>query len=341
MFGIEIIDATLLPAMMIALVAGLFVVPPAAAVSPAHSFRADHMILTVATSDPRVFAGTQSGTVHVWSWRDGGAEPPLLSLAAPDTGDEMTFPPSIRAIAIPPSDTYIAIAVSDDRILFRPGPAARPGAGATPRPAEVAGVPCLQMVFLEEGLLLAGDMGGEVALRDLETGRELWRRQLEYSPVHGLALSPDRRRLAICFASSSIHVVAPRTGESEMVLKGHRDALLGITWLDDDTLFSGSKDKRLMRWDLSRPTAGPTLLHEGDAYVTALAADPVSRRVAFVMDDYAVGLLDADDPSRQWSFRGHDAPVQVLRFVDEGRGLLSAGNDARLLIWDLEKGTSP
>ncbi len=301
------------------------------------------MILTLATSGAQVFAGTQCGTVHVWSWRDGSAEPHLLSLAPPADSDssddaddgDVVFPPSIRAIAIPPSGAYVAVAISDDQVLFLPR------SGTAELPPRLVGVPCLQMTFLGEGLLLAGDMGGDVALHDLATGEELWRRQLEYSPVHGLALSPDGSRLAACFASSPIHVVDPRTGESEIVLTGHRDTLLGVAWLDGDTLFSGSKDKRLMRWDLARAEAGPTILYEGDAYVTALAADPGSRQVAFVMDEYVVGVLDADDPSRRRSLRGHDAPVQALRFLDGGRILLSAGNDARLLVWDLEKGQTP
>ena len=68
-------------------------------------------------------------------------------------------------------------------------------------------------------------------------------------------------------------------------------------------------------------TASKTLLDSADV-AAELGIDPVDvlRLVA------------------QRRLAGHTAPIQVLAFADGGRRLVSAGNDARILVWDVAPG---
>jgi WD40 repeat protein len=188
--------------------------------------------------------------------------------------------------------------------------------------------------FLDERRLLLGSMRGELALLDLETGREIFRRQLEYDPVYGLALSPDGARLAVALRASRLHVVKPESGAALQRLAGHVDSVYAVTWLGPRQLASAGKDKRVLVWNLEEDAPQPRELFRGDRYVTALAAGPRARRLAFSLEGSDVGVLQVTDGHITRVLKGHTAPVQVLLFAGPER-LVSAGNDARILVWDL------
>jgi WD40 repeat protein len=61
--------------------------------------------------------------------------------------------------------------------------------------------------FLDEERLLLGDMRGELALLDLVSWREVYRRQLDYDPIDSLAVGPERRRVAVALRSSRIQIL--------------------------------------------------------------------------------------------------------------------------------------
>jgi WD40 repeat protein len=188
--------------------------------------------------------------------------------------------------------------------------------------------------FVDENRLLLGHLTGEVALLDVATGRERFRRQLEYDPVHALALRPGGEHAAVALRSSRVHVIDVGSGESLWILRGHRDAVYAVAWLDPDRLATAGKDKRLLLTDLSRAETPARVVYEGDRYITALAADPSGSRLAFTLDGEKVGIVDVASGRVTHAFSGHTAPPQVLIFADGGRRLLSAGNDARVLVWN-------
>jgi WD40 repeat protein len=191
--------------------------------------------------------------------------------------------------------------------------------------------------FLDEKELLLGDLRGELALLDLDAGTELYRRQLEYDPIYNVAPGPNGARAALAFRSSAIQIVDVRSGETTVVLRGHRDSVYALAWLGVDALVSGGKDKRLFAWDLPRPDAEPRELYRGDHYITALGTDADSSRLALSLDDHRVGILRLADGQITHRLEGHTAPLQVLAFVDAGRRLISVGNDARVLVWRLDE----
>ena len=292
------------------------------------SFRADHMVLDAAVHGSRVLVGTQSGRVAVFDWRDGKTLAPLLT---PDAEEGQVFPPSVRSVAVSPSGRLCAVVTSDGRLRLFDFDGDEPAEPSFT--LERSGL--LISRFLSDERLLLGDMRGELALLDLETRREVFRRQLEYDPIYALTPSPDGRRVAVAFRSSRIQILDVKNGETLQVLSGHRDSVFGVEWLSGHELASAGKDKHLYLWDLRRANPAPQVLYAGDHYITALAADARDRRLALPLDDHRVGLIRVADRRITHRLEGHTAPVQVLLFVEGGSQLISAGSDARVLVWSL------
>jgi WD40 repeat protein len=316
-------------ALLLALLLAAAQAPEVGPSAPHLELRADHMVVDAALQGSRVLAGTQSGRVDVFDWRTGEALGPLLALQ-PQQGQ--AFAPTIRCVTVSPSGDTCAVGASDAAVrVLDLRPAAAPRLRQT-----LAVTDPTACRFLDERRLLLGNMRGELALLELETGREIFRRQLEYDPVYALALSPDGARLAVALRSSRLHIVEPESGAALQRLAGHRDSVYALSWLGPRRLASAGKDKTILVWDLDAAAPQPRELYRGDRYVTALAAGPGARRLAFSMEGSKVGVLSVTDGHIARVFESHTAPVQVLLFAAPDR-LVSAGNDARIMVWDLAR----
>jgi len=294
--------------------------------------QAEHMIYAAALQGDRVYAGTQSGVVQIFARGAEGETGELLRL---EPAADQRFPPSIRSLAFTGDGRLCAAASSDDRIhLLRLHGEDWRGAG------ELSGIKAMRLLFDEGSRLIVGEMGGEVGLLDPGSGEWVYRNQLEYDPVSELALAPGGDLLAVAFASSRIQLLEPRGGTRLARLSGHRDQVFCLAWLDRRTLLSGGKDKRLLCWRIpTEPSQGlhpePETLFTGEGYITALAAHPGRGLVAFSQGNCDLRLLAAGEDREALSLKGHEAPLQVLGFDQAGHRLLSAGNDARLILWSI------
>jgi WD40 repeat protein len=300
--------------------------------APRLDLRADHMVLDAALSGPHVLLATQSGRVQAFDWRDGASLPPLLELI--QEGDRI-HPPAVLSVAVSPDGARVAAAVSDGTVRVL----AFEASAGSPRRVMANGVQVCR--FLDDGRLALGDMRGDLAVVDLTDGREVFRRQLEYDPVYAVAIAPDGGRIAVGFRSSRIQIVDAESGETLQSLSGHRDAVNDLAWHGPRGLVSGGKDKRVLYWDLGRPGSPWRELHHGDRSVTALAVDPDGARLAATLDGPTIGMLSLPDGGVVGRLAGHSAPVHVLAFADEGRLLISGGNDARVLVWDVSSSALP
>jgi WD40 repeat protein len=298
------------------------------------AFRADHMVLDVVNRGPLILAATQSGEVAVFDWREGQELPVLM---ATEAIEGQKFAPTVQSVAISPSERLAAVVSSDGKLRLLRLDEAGEGHDLRAELLFTLERPGLMVArFVGEDQVLVGDMRGELALVDIQGQREVYRRQLEYDPIYEMEISPDSRRAALGFRSSRVRIVDPQSGEVVKVLKGHRDAVYGVAWLGVDRLASAGKDKHLLEWDLRQAQPEPKVLYAGDVYITALGCDPVGGKLALTIDDNVIALYDLAEGRISHRMEGHTAPVQSLVFFDEGRRLVSAGNDARIYVWALD-----
>jgi WD40 repeat protein len=294
-------------------------------------FRADHMILCAEASGDRLYLGTQSGKVQVWNWRQNHAEPDLLSLASGGEMEEIVLGYPIRSIAFSPDQKTCAVAASDALIhIFS-------YSTSWQETSTIPGMNPMQVCFLDNEHILVGQMGGELGLLEVAMGLMLYNRQLEYDPVSTLALSPDGTQLAVAFTSSKIQLIAPRSGEELAILKGHLDYVFSVVWSPDGSrLYTAGKDRRILCWDPTMTDLPPEEIYHDERYIYALACAPDRDLLALSLLASGVGLLEPRGAREPIPHEGHTAPISVLGFLDEGKLLFSAGNDARLMIWRVE-----
>jgi WD40 repeat protein len=315
-------------ALAMALTAGSALARVEADAAAGLAIRADHMVLDAAVHGDWLLLATQSGRIEVYDRRNGEALAPALITESPGEG---LFPPTIRSIALSPDGAQLAAASSDGRLrvlTFDEGHADLLSERLVPG--------LMVVTYLDERRLLLADMRGELALLDLKLGEESYRRQLDYDPIYSLTLSPSGSRLAVAFRSSRVQLVEPVSGRTETVLRGHLDSVFAAAWLDENELVTAGKDKRLVAWRVRGGEAVSRVLYQGDHYVTAVAVDRERGLVTFPIADFEVAVIRVSGGEQLHRLRGHTAPVQCLIFVDDGRGLISAGHDARVFVWRLD-----
>jgi WD40 repeat protein len=71
--------------------------------------------------------------------------------------------------------------------------------------------------------------------------------------------------------------------------------------------------------------------------VTALASDPQGQWLAVAADDLTIRLFDCDGLVQRRVLPGHRDLIRSLAFRGDSRGLASAGNDGRLILWDRDR----
>jgi len=298
--------------------------PPA----PQFVLRADHMVLDAALHGTSVLMAVQSGRVEAFDWLEGRSLGSLLTLP-PEPGHR--FPPTISSVAVSPGGRLVAAAASDGRLRILE---LDEEAGTVPfRTVAASGVQVCR--FLDDTKLLLGELTGELALLAVDEGREIFRRQLEYDPVYALAVSPGGRRVAVAFRSSRIQILDAESGAMVQALEGHRDSVYDLGWFGETALVSGGKDKRVFLWNLEASPSQPRVLHQGDRPVTAIAVDAIGERVAAAVEGEKIALIELRSHRVSALLAGHTAPVQVLTFVQEGSRLISSGNDAQVLVWEV------
>jgi WD40 repeat protein len=184
--------------------------------------------------------------------------------------------------------------------------------------------------------------GGGVILFDLANGKEL-ARTLELSFARpGLALTRDGRH----FLTSHQHDWLVRLGDVKAFkevrsFRGHAGGVFGVALSRDDArAASASEDGTVRLWDVQ---SGKELrLFRAAGRARCVAFSPDGRHVLSGHygpgSDNLIRLWDAEGGKEVRQFRGHTSDVTAVRFLPDGRTLLSASGDGTIRLWDVRTG---
>lgn len=163
--------------------------------------------------------------------------------------------------------------------------------------------PVYALTYSPSGKILAASGGVQIALYDVESGKEVRKFDSKEGPpgslpaIASLAFSPDGKTLAAGCYDAVLRLYDSGTGKEIRALEGHTGVPYGLAFsADGRILASGSFDRGVRLWETFSGLSIATLA-------------------------------------------GHQGPVTALAFLPSGRGVFSGSADTSILHWDVT-GTS-
>ncbi len=260
-------------------------------------------IETVAFSpDERYFVtGGWDGMIRIWETESGELQSMISTEAS-----------YVFAAAFSPDGRYLAVGTNhspDYLQIFD----IRTGQPADTPSLRGHGDAVLSVVFSHDGKqLLTGSYDNTARLWDLESGESTVLRGHDWW-VWSASFSPDERKILTTSQDGSALVWSVETARPQAPFLEHGGPVFGGAFAPDGkSVVTAGFDGRILAWD------------------------PDQVRPF----DFTVLTSDRTNPTPPYeTLLGHTAAVRTVHFSDDGRLLLSSGNDNTVRVWDVLEGS--
>lgn len=156
---------------------------------------------------------------------------------------------------------------------------------------------------------------------------------LESTPYsHSFSSHPSSTLLiAVGTSDKSVRLLDLRSGLSTHALPGHRSEILSVCWAPHapHILASASTDNRVILFDVRR-----------GGHNSAISTLDMDDAVGLVAPGSGVPASYKPRPAFSPHARAHNGAVTGVRWTTDGRHLLTAGQDARIRVWDASTGAN-
>jgi WD40 repeat protein len=178
---------------------------------------------------------------------------------------------------------------------------------------------------------------------------EILRLSAEHGDLHGVAWSPDGKKLATGSALNTARVWDATSGKEVVQLMDQSQPVSHLEWSPDGTRLAGINKAGLVSVSSLGKAEKPLVLGNR-AVVTSLAWSPDGNRLAIASEDKTVGIWDANTGRESGTLTGHDDSISSLawspdstRLVTVGMGTWADRNGritfaASTIVWDVQLG---
>jgi WD40 repeat protein/serine/threonine protein kinase len=192
--------------------------------------------------------------------------------------------------------------------------------------------------FSANGRTVATGGDHRVCIWEVASQRLLHSLDGHQGPILGISFSPDGSRLAVSSADRTAKLWNLSTGTELFTLRGHRDKVGHVAWLDDARLLTIGRDYTVREWQAATG--------EEIRVVTKLPVHPQrsflspdKKLLASAGTDGVVRLFDRGTGELRSAFAGNRVNVRALRFSSDSQLLATVGDDGKALVYDIASNT--
>ncbi|SFG89830.1 WD40 repeat domain-containing protein [Pedobacter insulae] len=198
----------------------------------------------------------------------------------------------------------------------------------------------IKTVKSKNELITTGE-DGTVAVWSLIDFTEIYRFQAAYDTIRVIAISPDETEIAFGCKDHLIRIYNLSDYSVKQSLEAHTFAVTSMAYEPNGKyLISGSRDAQLKIWDLPNYELSQNVpAHLFSIY--SIIFHPYLPYFATCSQDKSIKLWDAENfklyknLSLEKTDKGHSHSINKMIWSDDGKYLISTGDDRKVMIWEL------
>ena len=196
-------------------------------------------------------------------------------------------------------------------------------------------------LFSNDNKIISGCFDNIVRLWDLKTYSLIDTFKFHEGPVTTICVTSDENLYISGSKDKTIAVVKINEKYLFHQLRGHLDSISCLIIIDNIKLISGSSDRTMRIWDLSKGTT-IRVLKSHRAPVSTLLAHVNHSRMFSAAADGSLHMWDLENYKKCMDFQGHTAAINCISMTFDGKKLISVSSDHTIRLWRLEAdGTLP
>jgi WD40 repeat protein len=198
------------------------------------------------------------------------------------------------------------------------------------------------VAFSQDGRYLAGGVGDQATIWDVQTGKRLFTLSGHTGGVHSIAFSPDSKRLLTGSDDQTVKVWDIQSGCELLTLKGHMGQVLAVAFSPDGRhVVTGGFDSTARIWDLDAVGEMRTFKPPARKFDGAFGSSGlILPEVQAISADAGRALIDYDKPTvwdiasgkELFTLQGSQRGIAGA-FSPDGR-LIAAGSGNLVYLWD-------
>ncbi|MBE9044554.1 pentapeptide repeat-containing protein [Pleurocapsales cyanobacterium LEGE 10410] len=197
----------------------------------------------------------------------------------------------------------------------------------------------MSVVFSPDGkLLAAGDTNGEIRLRRVVDGQQIFTFEGHTNWITSLAFSPDSSILASGSSDHTVRLWDIETGQCFHTLQEHDNEVWSVDFSPDgSTLASGCDDHKIRLWSIR--TGKCLKIFNGHInWVLSVAFSPDGKTLASGCDDNTIRLWNISTSECLKIFNGHSDGIRSITIRPDGQMLASGSDDNTIRLWNVNTG---